>query len=63
MLEGALIALDCRLTHALELSTHIVFVGEVLALASSGGTPLLYADQGYQRLADPGVQDLDDLQL
>ncbi len=63
VLEGAMIALDCRLTNALELSTHIVFVGEVVALASSGGTPLIYADQGYQRLADPGVPDVDTLQL
>ena len=63
VLEGALVALDCRLAQALELSTHIAFVGEVVALASAGGTPLLYADQGYQRLAERGVPDIDDLQL
>lgn len=63
VLERAMVALDCRLTHILELSTHIVVVGEVVALAASGGMPLLYADQNYQRLAETGVPDIDDLQL
>lgn len=63
VLERAMVALDCRLTHELALSTHIIFVGEVVALASSGGMPLLYADQNYQRLVEPGVTDIDDLQL
>lgn len=63
VLENALISLDCRLTHELALSTHIVFVGEVVALASAGGMPLLYADQSYQRLAEPGVVNLEDFQL
>lgn len=63
VLEGALVALDCRLTHELQLSTHVVFVGEVIALASSGGMPLIYADQAYQRLADAGVPSIDDMQL
>ncbi|MSQ54636.1 MAG: flavin reductase [Betaproteobacteria bacterium] len=63
VLEGALISLDCRLTHELALSTHTVFVGEVVALATAGGMPLLYADQSYQRLAEPGVVNLEDFQL
>jgi flavin reductase (DIM6/NTAB) family NADH-FMN oxidoreductase RutF len=63
VLEKALIALDCRLTHELALSTHTVFVGEVVALATAGGMPLLYADQNYQRLAEPGVVNLEDFQL
>lgn len=63
VLEQALVSLDCRLTHELALSTHIVFVGEVVALASSGGMPLLYAGQNYQRLAEPGVVNLEDFQL
>lgn len=63
VLENALISLDCRLTHELTLSTHIVFVGEVVALASAGGMPLLYVDQNYQALADTGVPSNEDLQL
>jgi len=59
VLEGALVALDCRLSHELVLSTHIVFVGEVVALASSGGMPLLYSDQNYQYLADDGTPSLE----
>lgn len=63
VLENSLVSLDCRLTHEMALSTHIVFVGEVVALASAGGMPLLYADQNYQRLAEPGVVNLEDFQL
>jgi flavin reductase (DIM6/NTAB) family NADH-FMN oxidoreductase RutF len=63
VLEKALVSLDCRLTHELALSTHTIFVGVVVALASSGGMPLLYADQSYQRLAEPGVVNLEDFQL
>lgn len=63
VLERAMVALDCRLVNEMVLSTHIIFVGEVVALASAGGMPLLYADQNYQRLADPGLREIDDLQL
>lgn len=55
-----LVAFDCRLTHAELLGTHHVMFGEVEDIfIAAPGTPLLYANRGYGRLATgPGNRHL-----
>ena len=50
VLEGALSALDCRLESAVEVGSHSVVFGKVLAIRvapSAGDKPLLYFDRQY----------------
>ena len=48
VLEGALVAFDCRIVRRTEVGTHDVLFCEVLALAESGGgNALVYGDRRY----------------
>ncbi len=52
-LEGALVALDCRLTGQLRQGTHQVFFAEVAEVALGDGAPLVYARRAYRNLGTP----------
>ena len=54
LLEGAIAWIECRLSEMVEAGDHDIFVGEVLSCADHDGTPLLYYDQRYRSLSDPG---------
>jgi flavin reductase len=51
-LEGALVALDCRVAGHQRQGSHHVFFGEVaaVALGAGGGAPLIYAQRAYRNL-------------
>lgn len=51
LVPGALAHIECRLRAAHEGGDHRIYVGEVLALDSRPGRPLLYHASGYRRLA------------
>lgn len=51
-IAGALVAFDCRLASATRVGTHHVFVGAVQDIhLDRPGSPLLYANRAYGRLA------------
>jgi flavin reductase (DIM6/NTAB) family NADH-FMN oxidoreductase RutF len=51
-LREAMASFDCALLHRIEVETHSVFIGRVLAVASHPGRrPLLYAEGNYVGLA------------
>jgi flavin reductase len=52
-LEGALVALDCRVVGQLRQGSHHVFFGEVAEVALGAGTPLIYARRAYRNLGTP----------
>ncbi len=52
-LDGALVALDCRLVGHLRQGTHSVFIGEVADVALGDGAPLVYAQRAYRDLGRP----------
>lgn len=56
-LQDALAVFDCRVYEVVLAGTHKVYVGEVSAIDSVEGTPLLYSRQFYQRpeLQEPSV--------
>jgi flavin reductase ActVB len=54
LVPGALARLACRLHAAHAGGDHRIYVGEVLALDSRPGRPLLYHASGYRRLAEEG---------
>jgi flavin reductase (NADH)/flavin reductase/chlorophenol-4-monooxygenase component 1 len=46
--RDALVALDCQVVEALEVGTHSVFLGRVVAAShADAGTPLLYCRRAY----------------
>ena len=52
MLQEALASFDCELLHQVEVETHSIFIGGVVAVVSHPGRrPLLYADGCYVGLA------------
>ncbi|MFA5889523.1 MAG: flavin reductase family protein [Actinomycetota bacterium] len=51
LIEGALAALECRVTRAIEAGSHLIYIGEVLASHLGEGDPLLYFEAAYRRLA------------
>jgi flavin reductase len=65
LLVGAVGRFDCRLDTVLEVGSHSVMFGDVVAADSAAGTPLLYARHSYgehieiPRQIDEGVLDLD----
>ncbi len=52
-LEGALVALDCRLVARLRQGSHSVFIGAVAEVALGEGAPLVYAKRAYRNLGLP----------
>jgi flavin reductase len=65
MLISAVGRFDCRLDTVLEVGSHSVMFGDVVAADSAPGTPLLYARRTYgehveiPRQIDDGLLDLD----
>jgi flavin reductase (DIM6/NTAB) family NADH-FMN oxidoreductase RutF len=55
IVEECLAAFDCTLAEAIDSGDHTLFIGEVQALVSADGSPLIYFDGGYRglRLAYP----------
>ena len=52
VLEGALVSFDCRVTRTLNVGTHDVLIGEVVAVGrGSGEAGLIYYDRRYHRIA------------
>jgi flavin reductase (DIM6/NTAB) family NADH-FMN oxidoreductase RutF len=51
VLEGALASFDCRVAEGINFGTHRILVGEVVAIATSSGEPLVFADRNFRRLA------------
>jgi flavin reductase len=50
ILEGSAASLDCRLHAAHEAGDHLIFIGEVLEIAISESTPLVFHGGGYRLL-------------
>jgi flavin reductase len=65
LLIGAVGRFDCRLDTVLEVGSHSVLFGDVVAADSAAGTPLLYARRSYgehqeiPHLVDESPLDLD----
>jgi flavin reductase len=65
LLIGAVGRFDCRLDTVLEVGSHSVLFGDVVAADSAAGTPLLYARRSYgehqeiPHLIDESPLDLD----
>ncbi len=58
-LNGALISFDCRIVDTIEVATHTILIGEVLAIRSSAAdaSALMYFDRRYHALgADSAAQ-------
>jgi flavin reductase (DIM6/NTAB) family NADH-FMN oxidoreductase RutF len=47
---GGLAWFDCRVVSTYEIGTHSLFVGEVIAVRSEEGAPLLYHNRAYRAL-------------
>ena len=52
ILEGALAHLDCKIVATHEGGDHVIHVGEVEHAEVTGGSPLLFFQGQYRRLAD-----------
>jgi flavin reductase (DIM6/NTAB) family NADH-FMN oxidoreductase RutF len=52
LVPGALAHIECEVRAAHAAGDHILYVGEIVALAVQPGRPLLYNRGGYRRLAD-----------
>jgi flavin reductase (DIM6/NTAB) family NADH-FMN oxidoreductase RutF len=52
VVPGALAHVECEVRAAHPAGDHILYVGEIVALAVQPGRPLLYNRGGYRRLAD-----------
>lgn len=50
LLEGSLATIDCRIVHRYPGGDHTIFVGEVEAVQTSEGLPLLYFMGAYRRM-------------
>ena len=51
LIAGALTTLECRVHDQLPGGDHSIFVGEVVAARTSGGSPLLYFRSGYRAIS------------
>jgi len=51
LLRDALCRFDCRIAGSHDFGTHRIIVGEVVALDTTAGEPLVYAHRAYCRLA------------
>lgn len=54
IIEGVLVALECRLVGRHEGGDHTIFVGEVEGASIRGGAPLIYFQGTYHQLASNG---------
>ena len=52
VVPGALAHIECEVRAAHPAGDHVLYVGEIVALAVRPGRPLLYNRGGYRRLAD-----------
>jgi len=52
LIPGALAHIECEVRAAHAAGDHILYVGEIVALAVRPGRPLVYNRGGYRRLAD-----------
>jgi len=50
LIAGALTTLECRVADRLPGGDHSIFVGEVVATATSDGAPLVYFRGGYRNI-------------
>ena len=50
LIAGALTTLECRVTEQLPGGDHSIFVGEVVAVTTSEGAPLVYYRSGYRNI-------------
>jgi len=53
ILDEALAYLDCRVAGSFEFGTHTIFIGEVVDGGFADGTPLIFYQSAYARLANP----------
>jgi flavin reductase (DIM6/NTAB) family NADH-FMN oxidoreductase RutF len=51
LLEGSVSVFDCQVVETVPCGTHSIFLGRVLAVASSESRPLLYRDGFFRRMA------------
>lgn len=51
LLDGAICALECRVSDQLPGGDHSIFVGEVTSVQTGAGEPLVYFRSGYRALA------------
>jgi flavin reductase len=52
ILKGAICSFDCRVTEAVDSGTHQIFFGQVVAAEVGAGSPLLYRDGYFRRIAN-----------
>jgi len=50
LIDGAITTLECTLREQLPGGDHTIFVGEVVAIGTAEGTPLLYFRSGYREM-------------
>jgi flavin reductase (DIM6/NTAB) family NADH-FMN oxidoreductase RutF len=50
LLDGAVTALECRVTNQLPGGDHTIFIGEVEGITVGEGAPLVYYRSGYREL-------------
>lgn len=50
LIDGAITTLECTLREHLPGGDHTIFVGEVVAISTAEGTPLLYYRSGYREM-------------
>jgi flavin reductase (DIM6/NTAB) family NADH-FMN oxidoreductase RutF len=50
LIDGAITTLECTLTEQLAGGDHSIFVGEVVAIETAEGVPLVYYRSGYREL-------------
>ena len=50
LIDGALTTLECNVAHQLPGGDHTIFVGEVVAVTTSEGAPLVYYRSGYRNI-------------
>ncbi len=50
LLDGCTANLDCALVQKVQAGSHWVLIGEVQALRSEDGEPLIYFDGGYRKI-------------
>jgi flavin reductase (DIM6/NTAB) family NADH-FMN oxidoreductase RutF len=55
VVPGALAHIECEIRAAHPAGDHILYIGEIVAIAVRPGRPLVYNRGGYRRLADEGL--------
>jgi flavin reductase (DIM6/NTAB) family NADH-FMN oxidoreductase RutF len=51
VLSDALVSLECKLDSAMTRGTHRIYIGEVIAVHTSDGQPLIYTARGFANAA------------